>query len=82
MRRIALLMIVLPLVSGCTDAPNAERVLREQGYSAIKVTGYAAWMCSDKDTYATAFEAKSPAGIQVSGAVCSGWLKGNTIRFK
>ncbi len=80
--RLALLLIVVALLIACTDAPNTERVLREQGYTAIKITGYAAWMCSEKDNFATAFEAKSPAGINVKGAVCSGFLKGNTIRLR
>lgn len=80
--KFGIALIALLLLVGCTDAPNTERVLREQGYTAIKVTGYAAWMCSEKDTFATAFEAKSPVGMPVKGAVCSSWLKGNTIRLR
>lgn len=91
---VALLASVLSL-SACYDSQThsadpaqapvtkskAEQVLEANGYTEIELTGYAMFSCSDGDTFKTGFRAKSPAGQQVKGAVCSGWLKGATIRL-
>jgi hypothetical protein len=69
------------VLSGCTDADKAIKTLSDQGYTNITTSGYAWFMCSEQDTFATKFHATSPNGTSVSGAVCSGWFKGNTIRF-
>jgi hypothetical protein len=75
-------VIAITAVSAaCTDGPGAERVLRQNGYTNVKLTGWSAFSCSEKDTFATGFEATSPSGQRVVGTVCSGWLKGYTIRF-
>ena len=37
--------------------------------------------CSEDDTFSTKFSATNAKGERVGGAVCSGWLKGSTIRF-
>jgi len=68
-------------LSGCTDAPTAERVLRQNGYTNIEITGYRYGVGGENDTYVTGFRAKSPSGQIVTGAVCNGFLKGATIRF-
>lgn len=69
------------VLAGCTDGPNAERVLRAQGYTDIEITGYRYGMGGELDTYVTGFRAKTPAGVVVTGAVCSGVFKGSTIRL-
>jgi len=69
------------LLTGCTDVKKTEKVLETQGYTKVDAGGYAWFMCSDNDTFATSFKATSPNGTRVSGAVCSGLLKGHTIRF-
>lgn len=69
------------VLSGCSDANKATKTLSDQGYTNITTDGYAWFMCSEKDTFSTKFYATSPNGTRVSGAVCSGWFKGNTIRF-
>ena len=69
------------MLSGCSDAGKATQTLKNQGYTNISTDGYAWFMCSEQDTFATKFYATSPNGTRVSGAVCSGFLKGNTIRF-
>jgi len=72
----------LLLLAGCTRPENATRILADQGYRDIKITGYKLFDCGKDDTTATGFEATSPAGIHVKGTVCSGWfLKASTIRF-
>ena len=68
-------------LQGCTDKEGAMRVLQQNGYKDITITGYRWGMGGEKDTYVTGFEATSPSGSRVSGAVCSGIFKGSTIRF-
>lgn len=68
-------------LSGCTADNEAQRVLSGQGYSDIKLTGYRVLTCSDDDTFHTGFTARSISGAKVSGTVCSGIIKGATIRL-
>lgn len=85
MRRVLLTaaaLIASFAVVGCTNKPDAERVLRQQGYSEIDAGGYAWLSCSKDDSVRTSFTAKAPNGEQVSGAVCGGLLfKNNTVRL-
>ena len=76
-----LIVLAALLAIGCTDGPGATRVLREQGFTEIAITGYDAWLCGKED-YATGFTATSPIRTRVSGAVCSGVFKGYMIRFR
>lgn len=80
MKHTFLLLVALAL-AGCTDSDGARRTLAAQGYSNITITGYRFGAGGEGDTYVTGFEATSPAGVRVSGAVCRGWLKGSTIRL-
>lgn len=68
------------LLASCTDSSDARRVLENDGYTDIEMTGYRPFMCSDDDTYKTGFKAKKNGHV-VTGAVCGGLLKGNTIRL-
>ena len=76
-----ILTLVICLLSACTDNQTAERVLGQNGYTEIQITGYRPFMGGENDTYVTGFRAKSPSGQIVTGAVCSGFMKGATIRF-
>lgn len=81
MTRVLLVAAALACI-GCTDASGARNALEQAGYSQISVGGYSWWLCDGKeDTFATKFTAVGPTGFAVSGAVCSGWLKGKTIRL-
>jgi hypothetical protein len=80
-RLIAAILIVLLFSAGCTDEKGARRVLQQNGYTNITITGYRPFMGSEDDQYSTGFTAISPSGQRVSGSVCSGVLKGSTIRF-
>jgi hypothetical protein len=80
MRKL-LLGLSLILLTACTSPVDARRVLEQQGYTEVKTGGYGWFTCDEKDTFSTKFTAKSPNGTYVSGVVCSGLLKGNTIRF-
>ena len=68
-------------LSGCTSASSATRALQDAGYRDIQMTGYRWFLCDEKDTFSTGFSAIGPSGRRVTGAVCAGFLKGNTIRF-
>jgi hypothetical protein len=83
MKKIVILVAIATAfaLTGCTDEGSATRVLAQQGYKNIHMTGYKPFSCSDSDSFSTGFNAMSPASIQVSGTVCSGLLKGSTIRF-
>ena len=67
-------------LSACSDGPAATKALQGAGYTDIHTTGYAFFGCDEKDTFHTGFIAKGPTGQHVEGVVCSGWLKGATIR--
>ena len=64
-----------------TDEAGTIRVLTEAGYTTIETQGKNYLSCSTGDVYATNFTAISPSGHQVTGVVCSGFFKGNTIRL-
>jgi hypothetical protein len=68
--------------SGCTNPDTATQALLDAGYSDIEITGYSFFGCSEDDTFKTGFIAKSARGKDVKGVVCSGFLKGSTIRTK
>lgn len=70
-------------LTGCgifTEPDAAQKVLEDQGYTHIQITGYR-WFTCGEDTFSTGFKAVNPSGHAVSGVVCAGWMKGNTIRF-
>lgn len=77
-----LLLATSILLASCTDADETNKILSSQGYTEIKVTGWAWLGCSEDDTYRTKFTAKSINGSEVSGVVCSGVFKGGTVRFR
>lgn len=81
MWRMYWLLAVVSVLSACTDEAGARRVLAQEGYTNIKITGYST-MCGDGDDFATGFSATNAVDRHVEGAVCSGTWKGHTIRFK
>ena len=70
------------LIGSCTNPEKAVEVLQKQGYTNIEITGYEFGACSEEDVFHTGFIAVSPSGYAVGGVVCSGLLKGSTIRFE
>lgn len=76
-----LILVGALLLAGCTDPNEATKVLQDNGYTDIRISGYSYIGCSEKDPISTGFIAKGPTGRDVKGVVCSGWLKGSTIRF-
>lgn len=66
----------------CTRPDDATRLLQQQGFSNVEITGWRPFMAGKDDTVSTGFEATAPNGEQVSGAVTGGFFfKGSTVRF-
>lgn len=83
MKKILIVLAAVIMISGCTDADNAHRILENNGYSNIQITGYNLFGCSEDDFQHTGFTATGPTGKTVSGTVCSGILfKNSTVRFQ
>lgn len=81
MTKTMMLCAVLAIaLCGCTSEGDATRALAGAGYTEIRITGYRVFGCADSDAFHTGFEAKGPTGRRVTGVVCSGWLKGATVR--
>lgn len=74
-----LILAVLGLI-GCTNEDHASRALRGAGYTQVEFTGYQFFACSESDQFATGFRAVGPTGMPTTGVVCSGLLKGATVR--
>lgn len=81
MKKILFVLVLSSFVTGCYDPGKAKDVLVKSGYSDISIDGYGWFSCGKDDWYSTAFVAKSPNGSEVTGSVCSGFFKGNTIRL-
>jgi len=77
---VVFLIVTLPI--SCTRPDEATELLKKQGYTDIHITGWRPMMAGKDESISTGFEATSPNGQQISGAVTSGFLfKGQTIRF-
>lgn len=81
MKKIATIACMLALAGCGVDPGKAKRILEGQGMTDVVIGGYAFWGCSDKDTFKSSFTAKDIKGQPVSGVICSGMLKGYTVRF-
>jgi hypothetical protein len=87
----ALLIVVVGITGICSYFNNSmgngesanHRVLREQGYKNIKLGGIPMFKCGESDDMILSdkFTATSPNGYAVSGAVCTAFFKGRTIRL-
>lgn len=79
---LGLVTLILWLPTQANDVRfRAERQLLEAGYSQVDVSGWNVFACSEDDAFRVGFKALGPTGKPVSGTVCSGFLKGATIRL-
>lgn len=77
-----LLIVAVLLCVGCTKDDDTKRILQDQGFTEVQTTGYRLFACGDDYTFRTGFTANAPVTKKhVSGTVCSGFLKGNSIKF-
>jgi len=54
MRILTILSIILTaILIGCTNETDAVRILSQQGYTNIRMTGYQLFACSKDDWYHT-----------------------------
>jgi ATP sulfurylase len=84
MKTVIILFIAVVTLTGCSQPDRATSVLEQQGYGDIvihPITFRDLFYCSEDDQFITPFTAKTNNGSTVSGAVCSGLLKGATVRF-
>ena len=80
-----LLMISALFVCSCTNSDaflKGKEQLENMGYTDIRSTGYNALCCGENDTFSNGFIATAKNGNVVTGCICSGLLKGITIRFE
>lgn len=73
--------LALLLTSCGVDEDKAIKALESQGMTNIKITGFAIFGCSKDDSFRSNFTATGVNGKTVSGTLCSGFLKGTTVRF-
>ena len=82
MKNIAIISILtMILLSACTSSNEAIRSAEALGLTEVQTTGYRPFACSESDSFQTGFVAKNAKGDRVKGVVCSGWLKGATVRL-
>lgn len=80
---VGIIVIIVALLFSGVSAHSEEealQVLQADGVTHITMTGYAWFGCSDSDTFHDGFKGRKN-GRNVEGVVCSGWLKGSTIRY-
>lgn len=82
MKNILIALLAVTALAGCSSSNDAKKALEGAGYTNIQTHGYSFFGCSEDDTFKTKFTATGPTGKPVEGVVCSGWLKGGTIRTK
>ena len=71
--------VFAPIIA--VDAEGATRVLKANGFTDIKITGYK-WFNGTQDYFNTGFIATAPNGTKVSGNVSRGiFFKGSTVRL-
>lgn len=78
-------VVAISFSISCTNSNDFEKgkkQLENQGYTNVKPTGYAWFCCDEKDQYSNGFTAIDKNGNKVNGCICSGFIKGITIRFE
>jgi hypothetical protein len=76
-----LLISLIVFIAGSDDAQKqAMTLLEADGISQLEMTGVSWFGCSDQDTFRYGFKGIKN-GRHVEGVVCSGILKGATIRY-
>lgn len=68
-------------VAGCTDPSAAQKALDDMGFTDVTFTGWRFFACGKDYVFHTGYQAKNPNGKVVTGAVCSGFLKGSSVKF-
>lgn len=69
------------LLTSCTDSNKTSRILENEGYTNIEMTGHRFFGCGEHDSFKTGFKAINNNKKQVTGVVCSGYFSGGNIRL-
>lgn len=77
---IIIAIAALSLTACGVNHQAGKRVVESHGFTDVVIGGYAFFSCG-KDEFASSFTAKDANGNPVSGAICSGWFKGYTVRL-
>lgn len=82
MFKSVIVVAAMVALSGCGVNPqNASRALEAQGLTQVQIGGWSMFGCGQDDTFKSSFTAIGANGQKVKGTVCSGWLKGVTVRY-
>ncbi len=82
MKKVSIAVLVVFMLSSCTDSTGARKTLIRWGYKDVVIGGYGWFSGSSSDFYKTKFKATAPNGETVTGVVTGGlFFKGNTIRL-
>lgn len=82
MKKMLSLAAIVLILSSCGVNPNkGKAALEGMGITDIQITGYSFFGCSKDDSFRSNFVGTGPNGNKVSGTLCSGFLKGITVRF-
>lgn len=74
--------IILGSINSNDQTQETITFLEQQGFRQVSITGYDPFSCSRDDISSIGFTAINSNGYKVSGTICSGLLKGKTIRYK
>jgi hypothetical protein len=74
-------LILLFLVSCSNDRNKVQTILEGEGCTRTVVGGWTPFCCDKHDTFTNSFQC-TRNGHSVEGCVCSGWLKGYTVRYQ
>lgn len=78
---IVIVFCLLLFFVGCTDKKGTQKLLEQEGYIKVEITGLNFLSCGQYDWFRTGFIAYKN-DKRISGTVCKGLLfKGKTIRF-
>ena len=77
----AFMLILMATCTGNVSPSKALNALGIQGLTNIELTGYRFFGCDSREYYSTGFKATGVNGKPVTGVVCSGFMKGITIRY-
>jgi hypothetical protein len=78
----ALIGVIAVLLSGCSaDRQKVRNVLEADGCTQTEVGGWTLFGCGKEDFFTNTF-ACTKNGRHVNGLVCSGFLKGFTVRYE
>lgn len=85
--KIAAIILCILLVSCTANEDSTIRILENEGYTNISLTGYDWFGCGKEDISSVKFTAEkynpyTKESNTVTGTVCKGVLKGYTIRYE